>query len=197
MWGLLVNTIGIIDIIEANPGIKFSEIMRETGLKNGVLSYQLRKLEDSGSVKTERTLGTTRYYPLGMNDEESSIIKHLRQKRFHIVMVLLYENPRLSFQNIVAMSKLSSSSVSIVLSKLVSEGIVNVAFVKRKKFYDIDKKNIIKNMIEIYHNSILNNTVSRHSSTIVSLLIVAIGLSEKFLFDLPVDYAILDRLSLF
>jgi predicted transcriptional regulator len=34
-----------------NPGIKFREIMREMGLKNGVLSYHIRKLEENGSVK--------------------------------------------------------------------------------------------------------------------------------------------------
>jgi predicted transcriptional regulator len=33
------------EIIENNPGIQFREIMRSSGLKNGVLSHYLRKLE--------------------------------------------------------------------------------------------------------------------------------------------------------
>ena len=32
-------------IIEQNPGIQFREIMRSSGLKNGVLSHHLGKLE--------------------------------------------------------------------------------------------------------------------------------------------------------
>jgi predicted transcriptional regulator len=35
-------------IIEENPGIQFREIMRSSGLKNGVLSHYLGKLEKSG-----------------------------------------------------------------------------------------------------------------------------------------------------
>jgi predicted transcriptional regulator len=35
----------IQEIIEKNPGIQFREIMRSSGLKNGVLSHYLDKLE--------------------------------------------------------------------------------------------------------------------------------------------------------
>jgi len=54
----------IIKLIEENPGIKFREIMRETQMKNGVLSYHVKRLEESGSVKIERKSGQTRFYPL-------------------------------------------------------------------------------------------------------------------------------------
>jgi len=192
----LANSADIVDIIETNPGIKFSEIMRETGLKNGVLSYQLRKLEESGSVKTERTPGTTRYYPLGMNDEESVVVKYLRQNTFRSIIILLCENPLLSFRNIVELSKFSSSSVSNTLSKLVSEGIVNMEFEKRKKLYRIDNKNIIKKMINGC-NDTLHDVISKHDSTIKSILLIVLGLSQKFLFDQPIDYAMFDKLSLF
>lgn len=191
------DRVDIIGIITENPGIKFSEIMRKTGLKNGVLSYKLRKLEESGSMQTERTPGATRYYPLGMGVEETIVAKHLRQNIFRNIMVLLYENPKLSFQNIVQMSKFSSSGVSIALNKLVSVGIINVEFEKRKKLYDIDKKNIMKKMINEYNHDILGGMVSRHQSSLTTLLLVVISLSQKFLFDQPVDLDIFGRLSLF
>ena len=38
-------------IIEENPGIQFREIMRSSGLKNGVLSHYLGKLEKMESSK--------------------------------------------------------------------------------------------------------------------------------------------------
>ena len=34
------------ELIDDNPGIQFREIMRSSGLKNGVLSHYLKKLED-------------------------------------------------------------------------------------------------------------------------------------------------------
>jgi len=60
----------LVDIIDKNPGIKFREIMRETGMKNGVLSYHTRKLEKIGVVKVERSPRQTRFYPLGVTNEE-------------------------------------------------------------------------------------------------------------------------------
>ena len=44
----------ITEIIQKNPGIKFREIMRATGFKNGVLSHYLGKLEKSGTVQVVR-----------------------------------------------------------------------------------------------------------------------------------------------
>ena len=35
------------ELIDDNPGIQFREIMRSSGLKNGVLSHYLKKLEES------------------------------------------------------------------------------------------------------------------------------------------------------
>ena len=44
----------IQEIIEKNPGIQFREIMRSSGLKNGVLSHYLDKLERNGVIKAAR-----------------------------------------------------------------------------------------------------------------------------------------------
>ena len=44
----------IQQIIEQNPGIQFREIMRSSGLKNGVLSHYLDKLEKNGIIKATR-----------------------------------------------------------------------------------------------------------------------------------------------
>ena len=41
----------IQQIIEQNPGIQFREIMRSSGLKNGVLSHYLGKLKKMESLK--------------------------------------------------------------------------------------------------------------------------------------------------
>ena len=67
----------IVKLIEKNPGIKFREIMRETGMKNGVLSYHVKKLEENGAVKIERKSGRTRFYPLFVTKDESILIRNL------------------------------------------------------------------------------------------------------------------------
>ncbi len=54
--------------------------MRETGMKNGTLSHYTRKLEENGTVRVKRTPRVTRFYPLGINNEESILAKNLRQE---------------------------------------------------------------------------------------------------------------------
>ena len=43
------------DIIKRTPGISYNEIVRETGLSNGVVSHYLIKLMDSGEVEKNGT----------------------------------------------------------------------------------------------------------------------------------------------
>ena len=187
----------IIDIIEENPGINFSEIMRRTGLKNGALSYRLRRMEENGSMKTERTSGATRYYPLGLDDWEILLIKYFRQKSSKIIIQLLIDHKNLSFQDVVKLSKISSSRVSITLSKLISEGIVNAYFEKHKKFYNIEKQDLIKKISGMYHFDVLTNPISKHRTSFTSIFLVLFGLSQKFIIDQSIDFVMLGRSSLF
>ena len=50
----------LMEIIQNNPGIQFREIMRMSGLKNGVLSHYLKKFEKNGVVKVMRIHETDR-----------------------------------------------------------------------------------------------------------------------------------------
>ena len=61
----------IQQIIEENPGIQFREIMRSSGLKNGVLSHYLGKLEKNGIIKVIRGPRQSRFYPPRITEEES------------------------------------------------------------------------------------------------------------------------------
>ena len=68
------------EIIEKNPGIQFREIMRNSGLKNGVLSHYLGKLEKNGIIKVERGPRQTRFYPPRITEDQSVAIKALRRQ---------------------------------------------------------------------------------------------------------------------
>ena len=68
------------ELIDDNPGIQFREIMRSSGLKNGVLSHYLKKLEDHGVVKVVRGPRQVRFYSPNITEEESIVIKALRKQ---------------------------------------------------------------------------------------------------------------------
>jgi len=159
----------LIDIIEKNPGIKFREIMRETGMKNGVLSYYTRKLEKIGVVKVERGPRQTRFYPLGITDEESVLIRNLRQETPRQILLSLLDEKELTFNKIVEKVKKSPSTVSIYLSQLTENNIVEIKTIELKKVFYIKDIEIVQKAINKYHPTLIERSADRLADIFNSL----------------------------
>jgi len=164
----LDRSLQLVDIIEKNPGIKFREIMRETGMKNGVLSYHTRKLEKIGVVKVERSSRKTRFYPLGITNEESVLIKSLRQETPKQILLSLLET-ELSFNKIVEKVKKSPSTVSINLSQLIDDNLVKFKIIDLKKVFSIKDKEIVQSVINKYHPTLIERSADRLADIFNSL----------------------------
>jgi len=147
-------------IIEENPGIQFREIMRSSGLKNGVLSHYLGKLEKSGIIKVMRGPRQSRFYPPQITEEESIIIKALRKQTPHDLLLALIENDGLEFSQLVKAVKKSPSTVSLYLSQIVEDGLVEIRFVNLKKRYHIKARDLLDKLIEDYRTSLLEKPTS-------------------------------------
>ena len=159
----------IINIVKKNPGIKFREIMRESGLKNGVLSYHARKLEENGSVKIDRRSGETRFYPLCVTDEESNLITSLRRDTQRYILLSLLEGESLTFNEIVHKVRKAPSTVSMFLGKLVNEDIVSVRIVELKKVYSLRNLDMVNEIIEKYNPILLERTAYNLADTFSNL----------------------------
>jgi len=159
----------LVDIIDKNPGIKFREIMRETGMKNGVLSYHARKLEKNGVVKVERGSRQTRFYPLGITNEESVLIKNLRQETPRQILLSLLDEKELTFNKIVEKVKKSPSTVSIYLSQLTDDSIVEIKIIELKKVFYIKSEETVQNAINKYHPTLIERSADRLADIFNSL----------------------------
>ncbi|MDE1817996.1 MAG: winged helix-turn-helix transcriptional regulator [Thaumarchaeota archaeon] len=159
----------IISIIEKNPGIKFREIMRETGLKNGVLSYHTRKLEENGSVKIDRKSGETRFYPLFVTEEESVLITSLRRDTQRYILLSLLEGKPLLFSEIVQKVKKAPSTVSTFLTRLVDDKIVEIKIIELKKMYFLKNIDMVHEIIEKYNPILLERTAYSFADTFSNL----------------------------
>lgn len=159
----------IVNIVEKNPGIKFREIMRETGLKNGVLSYHARKLEENGSVKIDRKSGETRFYPLCVTEEESNIISSLRRDTQRHILLSLLDGKSLTFNEIVQKVKKSPSTVSTFLGKLAEENIVNAKIMELKKVYFLKNRDMVHEIIEKYNPILLERAAYNFADTFSTL----------------------------
>lgn len=163
------RSLQLIDIIEKNPGIKFREIMRETGMKNGVLSYHTRKLEKIGVVKVERSPRQTRFYPLGITNEESVLIRNLRQETPRQILLSLLDEKEITFNKIVEKVKKSPSTVSIYLSQLTDNNIVEIKIIELKRVFYIKDEEMVQKAINKYHPTLIEKSADRLADIFNSL----------------------------
>jgi len=150
----------IQQIIEKNPGIQFREIMRSSGLKNGVLSHYLGKLEKNGIIKARRGPRQIRFYPPRITEDETIIIKALRKQTPRDLILALVKEGGLEFSQLVNKVKKSPSTVSLYLSQLVEDELVEVKLVQFKKRYYIKARDLIDKLVEDYRPGILEKPTS-------------------------------------
>ena len=157
---MINRNLQIKEIIEKNPGIQFREIMRTSGLKNGVLSHYLGKLEKNGFIKVMRGPRQTRFYPPKISNEESIIIKALRKQTPRDLLLALIKEDGLEFRNLVKEVKKSPSTVSLYLSQIVQDGLVEIKLEKLHKRYYIKSRQLIDQLIEDYKPKLLEKPTS-------------------------------------
>ena len=155
-------------IIETHPGLGFRDLMRFTGMKNGVLSYHLDGLERSGSITAIRSARQSRFYPPGIPEQESRIIRALRRTTPRAIIESLILHDTLPFGDIVRHARKSPSTVSVYLSQLVQDGIVGAvqAAEGRSKTYRLADPGTVGGLIEDYRPGLLD----RHTSGLEEII---------------------------
>lgn len=163
------RSLEVIRVIEKNPGIKFREVMRKTGMKNGVLSYYARKLEGRGIIVAERSPRLTRFYPPGISKQESILIRNLRQETPRNILLVLLSEQKSTFNKIVEKVKRSPSTVSLYLTQLVQDSIIESKYVDLKRVFQIKDIQLVRSTINRYHPGMLEKSAD-HIADIFSSL---------------------------
>jgi predicted transcriptional regulator len=148
------------ELIEQNPGIQFREIMRSSGLKNGVLSHYLGKLEKNGIIKVTRGPRQTRFYPPRITEDQSIVIKALRKQTPRDLLLALVKQDGLEFGELVKEVGKSPSTVSLYLAQIVKDGLVEIKLENLKKRYYIKARDLIDQLIENYRPNLLEKPTS-------------------------------------
>ena len=81
----------VIDFIKKTPGISYNEIVRETGLSNGVISHYLIKLMESGEVEKE-VIKRGKYFLKNVPKKDRMMITLLRNNTNNDIFKLLIKN---------------------------------------------------------------------------------------------------------
>jgi predicted transcriptional regulator len=160
-----LQTVGTPDLlrrlIEKEPGVRYRELLRLTGLANGVLSYHLSGLEKSGAIKVDRQLGATRYYPAGVPEGESQVLGFVRHGPVREIMSFILQHDLCTFNEIVGHTGKAPSTVSSHLKRLKEAGIVSVRY-GEYQLYRLAKKDLVADALSKYRASFSDRVVDNY-----------------------------------
>ena len=117
----------VIDLIRKIPGVSYNEIVRETGLSNGVVSHYLIKLMESGEVEKEG-IKRGKYFLKNVPKKDRKIITLLRNNTNNDIFKLLmknFNNNKIDTQNEISKKvNKSASTISVSLKDLQRNSII-------------------------------------------------------------------------
>ena len=158
----------IIQFVNETPGIRYRELLRITGVSNGVLSYHLNLLDNSGKVKVHRINNrVTRYFSHEVSIDESNSIGLLRQSTARKIIIYILESGPCGFNDIVTYTKKVPSTISWHLSRLKDANIIKVRRQNELNYYEIkiDKFTLHK-LLNKYKSSFTEQIVDDYTNMI-------------------------------
>jgi DNA-binding transcriptional ArsR family regulator len=155
--------------IEQTPGIRYREILRLTGLVNGVLSYHLSALERANVIKVNRESRITRYYPVNVSDKESAILKFVRHEPIRQILLFILEHDMCMFNEIVDHTGKAPSTVSSHLKRLRGAGIILIRHGEYHQLYRVAEGDLIAEVLSKYTASFTDKVVDNYTEMLEEL----------------------------
>ena len=144
--------------INGQPGIRYRELLRASGLSNGVLTYHITNLEKSGLIIADRNINNkiTRYYPNNIPAEETDIIRHIRNNPARQIILFILEHDSCTFNEIIKYTKKAPSTISWHLKRLKDAGIISVLYNTsrcQQRLYKVRDFESLANVLSKYKES--------------------------------------------
>ena len=154
----------ILKYVNEIPGIRYRELLRMTGLSNGVLSYHIRCLDNSGRIRVNRVNNRiTRYFSYDVSYKESYVIGLLRQETTRKIILYIMEKGTCGFHDIMAHTKKVPSTISWHMTRLKAANIVKVRRQNEFNYYEIGMDRLIlQDLLSKYTSSFTENIVDNY-----------------------------------
>ena len=156
----------ILEFIIANPSSHLRKIKSNLSYSMGTIQYHLTMLEKEGKIKSIKTKFYRNYYHINETDEEMLSVFNLDSPR-SIIMYLIQHEPA-THKDIAKGIKLSSSTVSWHMKRLIKLQVVQTEFSGKYTIYCLrDRNNVLINLGKCNSttwNSMVNNMVDVFSA---------------------------------
>ena len=128
--------------IKKHPGIRYRQLLRLSGLANGVLSFHLKKLKKSKLVKVKKLgYNTTRYYPRAVKTADSDILDYLLDSTRRKIIFFLPEHSISRFKGILHHIDRALPTTSVQFLNMA--GLSMFSLDKNNQFYQLKNKSRI------------------------------------------------------
>jgi predicted transcriptional regulator len=157
----------VYQIIEASPGLHFRELQRRSGLAVGALQYHLDTLQKNHLIRVEKQGRFNRYFSVrgAQLGEQEKTISVLRQESARKIILFLLEKKQANNFDIANVSKLSASTVSWHLTKLVEAGIVSEKRAGRQKLFFVSNPQQTAQLLVSYKKTFFDELVDNFVDT--------------------------------
>jgi predicted transcriptional regulator len=156
----------LIRYINRQPGIRYRELLRLSGLSNGVLTYHITNLEKSRQIIADRNINNkiTRYYPNNIPIEETDIIGHIRNNASRQIILFILDHDSCTFNEIIEYTKKAPSTISWHLKRLRYSGIISVIYNagRCQRLYKVRDYQLITNVLSKYKESFTDTVVNNY-----------------------------------
>jgi predicted transcriptional regulator len=134
----------IVKCVNEIPGIRYRELLRITGISNGVLSYHLNLLDNSGKIRVNRVNNrVTRYFSYDVSLHETYVIGLLRQETSRKIIMYILEKGTCGFNDIIIHTRKVPSTISWHMARLKAANIVKVRKQYEFNYYEIGMDRLI------------------------------------------------------
>jgi predicted transcriptional regulator len=123
----------IYSIIEKNQGFCYSDIQRESGLTNGILSHHIKILEKNDSIRIKRETRRAWFFLPDSDPKNDFLLIYSKKERYRKIIMFLLQEKQADFKVIQQNIGKSPSTTSMTLSNLIQRNII-------KKTQDFKKK---------------------------------------------------------
>ena len=154
----------ILKYVNEIPGIRYRELLRMIGVSNGVLSYHLRFLDNTGKIRVNRVnKRVTRYFSYDVSAHESYVIGLLRQETTRKIIMYILEKETCGFSDIILHTRKVASTISWHMARLKAANIIKVRKQNEYIYYEIGMDRLIlQELLSKYKNSFTEKVIDNY-----------------------------------
>jgi predicted transcriptional regulator len=151
----------IVKCVNEIPAIRYRELLRITGISNGVLSYHLNLLDNSGKIRVNRVNNrVTRYFSYDVSLHDTYVIGLLRQETSRKIIMYILEKGGCGFNDIIIHTRKVPSTISWHMARLKAANIVKVRKQYEFNYYEIGMDRLLlQDLLSKYKSSFTEKIV--------------------------------------